>query len=60
MDKSPTAVDFADIMELAEEGEGEGERKPSGGLGDQEDGENRDILFQKGMAFAQAQLSGKM
>lgn len=60
VDKSPTAVDFADITELAEEGEGEGEGKSSGGLGDRKDSENKEMLFQKGMAFAQAQLSGML
>lgn len=57
VDKSPTAVDFADITELAEEGEGE-EREglSTEGLEDQE----RNEMFQKGMAFAQAQLSGML
>lgn len=58
VDKSPTAVDFADITELAEEGEGEVmEGTSAGGLEDQERSE---MLFQKGMAFAQAQLSGRL
>lgn len=58
VDKSPTAVDFADITELAEEGEGEVMEGPStGGLEDQE---RNEVLFQKGMAFAQAQLSGML
>lgn len=58
VDKSPTAVDFADITELAEEGEGEVmEGTSTAGLEDQE---RNEILFQKGVAFAQAQLSGML
>jgi hypothetical protein len=54
VDKSPTAVDFADITELAEEGGGEGARGAA--EGEEEQG-IKEVLFQKGMAFAQAQLS---
>ena len=62
--KSPTAVDFADIMELAEEGEGgSGKRGNGAGTGqeDKQDGQGREeALFQRGVAFAQAQLAGRL
>lgn len=52
-DKSPTAEDFTDITELADEGDAKdgGEGEGSGGPRADDD------LFKKGMAFAQAQLS---
>ena len=58
VDKSPTAVDFTDITELADEGEeGEGEREGGEAAKDlavpEEDG-MKETLFQKGVAFAQA------
>ena len=59
VEKSPTAEDFADITELAEEGEpahsSQGISSGRGGL--EAEGETREEMFQRGMAFAQAQLS---
>ena len=58
--KSPTAVDFADIMELAEEGEGKRGNGAGMGQEDEQDGQGREeALFQRGVAFAQAQLAGR-
>ena len=61
-DKSPTAEDFGDITELAEEGEGavRAAREIASrreGLREERGGETKEALFQRGMAFAQAQLS---
>ena len=64
-DKSPTAEDFTDISELAEEGEEASRDLPTraeqggavGGVPAEEDGAT-EVLFQKGLAFAQAHLLG--
>ena len=70
LDKSPTAEDFADIAELAEEGEGERKEPPevAGEVGGEEvtgmmgvhECREEEELFQKGVAFAQTQLSGRL
>ena len=57
-DKSPTAKDFADIAELAEEAEGAtplSSQMERQGFGE---GEGRDALFRKGMAFARSLPGG--
>ena len=72
IEKATTAVDFADITELAEEGErerlrqgeaerdeGEGEREERRGGGSQESSPDDEAMVQKGIEFAQTQLTGK-
>ena len=57
-DKSPTAKDFADITELAEEAEGATPLSSQMERQGFEKGEGRDALFRKGMAFAQSLPGG--
>ena len=59
LEKSPTAQDFTDIAEVAEDDEGEGTSAaiPSVESSSQSGGDV-ERLYQKGISFAQSQLAG--
>ena len=59
LEKSPTAQDFTDIAEVAEDDEGEGTSAATPSMeSSNQSGGDVERLYQKGISFAQSQLAG--
>ena len=58
LEKSPTAQDFTDIAEVAEDDEGEGTSAATPSV-ESSSGGDVERLYQKGISFAQSQLAGE-
>lgn len=59
LEKSPTAQDFTDIAEVAEDDEGEGTSTATPSVeSSTQSGGDVERLYQKGISFAQSQLAG--
>lgn len=59
LEKSPTAQDFTDIAEVAEDDEGEGTSAAAPSMeSSSQSGGDVERLYQKGISFAQSQLAG--
>ena len=60
LEKSPTAQDFTDIAEVAEDDEGEGTSAAAPSVeSSSQSGGDVERLYQKGISFAQSQLAGE-